>query len=133
MGECIGKSLLRDSEELMNSYSGRVILVPIPLHGDSKRRFNQSCAIAYGISRILGYEVSEALRWSFDVKAQTEKRGKERRELAEDAFKVDLQIAGKKVIIIDDVVTTGTTLKRALTACERAGAEGSGAIVWTKS
>jgi ComF family protein len=134
MGECIAKALLRDSEKQISSYDvGSVILIPIPLHRDSNRRFNQSSAIASGISRVLGFRVSEALRWSFDVEAQTERSGKERYKLAVDAFKADSRIAGKKVIIVDDVLTTGTTLKRALSACEAAGAEGTGVIVWTKS
>ena len=134
MGECIGKALLRDHEKLINSYDARrVILIPIPLHKDSKRRFNQSVAIASGISRVLGFKVSEALRWQSNVKAQTERSGKERRKLAEDVFIADLRIAGKKVVIIDDVITTGTTLKRALSACVTAGAESGGAIVWARS
>jgi predicted amidophosphoribosyltransferase len=132
MGECIGAALLKDNEKLINSYdAGNVILIPIPLHRGSKRRFNQSCAIARGISRVLGFQVSESLSWSFDVKAQTEKSGKERLELAENVFTAD-KITGKNVIIVDDVFTTGTTLKRALSACIRAGAERGGAIVWAK-
>jgi adenine/guanine phosphoribosyltransferase-like PRPP-binding protein len=59
--------------------------------------------------------------------------GKERLKLADDVFRADLKIADKKVIIIDDVLTTGTTLKRALSACVKAGAKGAGAVVWTKS
>ncbi|MCL2147477.1 MAG: hypothetical protein FWH52_06690 [Synergistaceae bacterium] len=134
IGECIGRALARDCEKLMSSYDVRsVILIPIPLHKDSKRRFNQSVAIASGISRVLGFKVTEALHWQSNVKAQTERSGKERRRLAEDVFLADLRIAGKKVVIIDDVITTGTTLKRALSACGRAGAESGGAIVWTRS
>jgi len=134
MGECIGEALLRDHEKLISSYDKRnVILVPIPLHRDSERRFNQSSAIAKGISRVLDFNVSESLHWSFDVKAQTMRSGKERLALAEDVFKADSKIADKKVVIIDDVLTTGTTLKRALSACVKAGAKELGAIVWTKS
>jgi len=134
MGECIGEALLRDHEKLLSSYDKKsVILVPIPLHEDSTRRFNQSSAIAKGISRVLGFKVSESLHWSFIVKAQTMRSGKERLALAEDVFKADIGIAEKKVIIVDDVFTTGTTLKRALFACKKAGAEEAGTIVWTKT
>ncbi|MCL1875823.1 MAG: hypothetical protein FWF87_06150 [Synergistaceae bacterium] len=133
MGESVGNALLRDNEILVSSYdAGSVILVPIPLHRESKRRFNQSRAIAFGISRVLGFKVSESLRWSYDVKTQTERSGKERLELAEDVFSAE-KIEGKRVIIIDDVITTGTTIKRALSACARAGAECTGAIVWAKA
>ena len=134
MGNCIGKAILKDNEKHMSSYGiERVILVPIPLHMGSKRRFNQSRAIAKGISRVLGFKVSESLGWSFDVKSQTERSRKERLELADDVFKADLNLAGRKVIVVDDVITTGTTIKRALSACARAGAECYGAIAWTKS
>ena len=134
IGECIGTALLRDHKNFISSFDvNSVILIPIPLHNDSKRRFNQSVAIANGISRILGFKVSEALHWESNVKAQTERSGKERRKLAEDVFLADMQIAGKKVVIIDDVITTGTTIKRALSACIRAGAECGGAIAWARS
>jgi len=134
MGESIGAAILKDYEKLISSYDVKsVIMIPIPLHKNSKRRFNQSYAIAEGISQVLGFKVLESLSWAFDVKAQTARSGKERLELAEDVFKADFKIAGRKVIVIDDVLTTGTTLKRALSACAKAGAKGSGAIVWTKS
>ena len=133
MGKCVGKAILRDNEKLVSSYDkGSVVLVPVPLHSGSTRRFNQSYAIAKGISRVLGFKIVESLRWSFNVKAQTERSGKERLELADDVFKADTRIAGRKVIVVDDVLTTGTTLKRALSACAVAGADCSGAIVWTR-
>ena len=134
MGESIGAVILKDHEKLISSYDVKsVVMVPIPLHKNSKRRFNQSYAIAKGISRVLGFKVMESLRWAFDIKAQTARSGKERLELAEGVFKADSRIAGLKVIVIDDVLTTGTTLKRALSACTKAGAIGVGAIVWTKT
>ena len=134
MGGCIGRTILKDNEKLISSYDkGNVFLVPVPLHRNSARRFNQSCAIAQGISGTLGLEVSESLRWSFDVKAQTVRTRRERLKLAENAFKADLKITGRKVILVDDVLTTGTTLKRAMSACTSAGAECIGAIVWTRS
>jgi len=134
MGECIGRAMLKDNEKLISSYyNSSVVFVPVPLHRSSNRRFNQSYAIAKGISRALGFEVAESLRWSFDVKTQTARSRKERLKLAENVFKADSKIAGRKVIVVDDVQTTGTTLKRALSACASAGAECSGAIVWTKS
>lgn len=133
MGESIGKALLRDNEKLISLCdAGSAILIPIPLHRESKRRFNQSRAIARGISRVLGFPVSESLHWAFDVKTQTDRSGKERLELAEDVFYAD-KIAGKKVVLIDDVLTTGTTMKRALSACVKAGADCEGAIVWAKA
>ena len=134
MGECIGRAVLSDNEALIRSYdTENVLLVPIPLHLNSARRFNQSRAIAEGISRALGFKVSESLRWSFDVKAQTARSRRERLKLADDVFKADSKLADRKVIIVDDVLTTGTTLKRALSACASAGAECRGAIVWTRT
>ena len=134
MGESIGRAVLNDHEKLITSYAAEsTLLVPIPLHRGGKRRFNQSEVIAGGIFRVTGFKVSDSLRWSFDVETQTEKGRKERLKLAENVFKADSKISGSKVIVVDDVLTTGTTLKRALSACAEACAECAGAVVWTRS
>lgn len=129
MGRCIGRAL---PDELRNRISD-TILVPLPLHKNSTRRFNQARAIARGLSQVCGVKIFDALTWTKEVEGQTGKNKKEREALAKDVFRADKIIAGKKIIIVDDVCTTGTTLRRASEACRGMGAEVAGIIVWARA
>ena len=108
-----GKELLADADAL----------VPVPLHWKRgwSRRYNQSGALARVISRQSGVKVaSEALR---RVRATEQQIGLSRTQRASNvqgAFKVAADrmadIQGRRVILIDDVLTTGATVD----ACARA-------------
>ena len=99
------------------------ILVPVPLHWQRgwSRRYNQSGALAQVISRQSGVKVaSEALR---RVRATEQQIGLSRAQRASNvqgAFKVPpdrmADIQGRRVILVDDVLTTGATVD----ACARA-------------
>ena len=99
------------------------ILVPVPLHWRRgwSRRFNQSGALARVISRESGVKVaSEVLR---RVRATEQQIGLSRAQRASNvqgAFKVaaerNADIAGRRVVLIDDVLTSGATTD----ACARA-------------
>ena len=108
-----GKQLLTDAD----------ILVPVPLHWQRgwSRRYNQSGALAQVISSQSGVKLaSEALR---RVRATEQQIGLSRAQRASNvqgAFKVApdrmADIQGRRVILVDDVLTTGATVD----ACARA-------------
>lgn len=105
------------------------ILIPVPLHRRSRRRYNQAEAIAEGLGVVWNIEVRGAARWSREVATRTGMKKEERFALSRDAFECDAEIGGLRVALVDDVCTTGTTLARLGLACRVAGAEVAGAFV----
>lgn len=89
------------------------LLLPMPLHpGRLKERgFNQSLEIAKPISRWLDIPLSaDACQRTRDTPTQAGLKWKERRRNVRRAFACDLDLAGKKIAVVDDVMTTGATL-----------------------
>ena len=90
-------------------------IVPVPLsrRKHMSRGYNQSLWIAKGIRRITGIEITDnAVRRVVDNKTQTRMRHAERWENVENIFRLTKPelITGKHVLIVDDVVTTGSTV-----------------------
>jgi predicted amidophosphoribosyltransferase len=108
-------------------------LVPTPLHKDSAREYNQSELIAGGASRVWNIPVKNSLRWVLGSRSQASKNGRDERALPDDAMESDYKIRGGRVLLVDDVCTTGNTLLAAKKALSRAGAEIAGAMVWSRS
>ena len=100
------------------------ILVPVPLHLKSKRRYNQAEAIAAGLGNIWGIEVRNFARWTADVAPRAGLRMTERLSLRSDVFAFDKNVSGLRIGFVDDVCTTGSTL-----ACLAKAARSSGADV----
>ncbi len=91
------------------------ILIPIPLHPLKKRirGYNQSEKIAEGISEIMDIPVdTKHLIRTVNTETQTRKTIEQRRENVESVFKItdETVFSGKHILLIDDVVTTGSTL-----------------------
>ncbi|WP_346855698.1 double zinc ribbon domain-containing protein [uncultured Draconibacterium sp.] len=103
---------LADSERF-NSVD---IIVPVPLHPkkEQKRGYNQSRWIAAGIADVLQKPVIDKnlYRKSF-TSTQTQKNRFERWQNVDGIFEVyDAQVfLGKHILLVDDVVTTGSTLE----------------------
>jgi ComF family protein len=89
------------------------LLMPMPLHpGRLKERgFNQSLEIAKKISRWLDIPLSaDVCQRTRDTPTQAGLKWKERRRNVRGAFACDLDLTGKKIAVLDDVMTTGATL-----------------------
>jgi ComF family protein len=89
-------------------------LVPVPIHPDRRhqRGYNQAEEIGQGISRVLGKPMyPDALRRSSFKGSQTKKSRFERVENTRESFVIGTgDFAGKHLLLIDDVLTTGATL-----------------------
>lgn len=108
--------------------TGADILIPIPLHytGLIKRRYNQSSLLAAGLGKMVGLPVDNfSLVKHKRTRSQTECSGRERVVNVKNAFSVRCpeRIKGKRIILIDDVMTTGSTLKEAARVLHKAGAK----------
>jgi ComF family protein len=120
LAPAMGRWMARAGKELLGEAD---MLVPVPLHWRRgwSRRYNQSGALARFISRQSGARVAaESLR---RVRATEQQIGLSRAQRASNvqgAFKVVADrmadIQGRRVILVDDVLTTGATVD----ACARA-------------
>jgi ComF family protein len=96
------------------------LIVPVPLHPSRRRKrgYNQSACFAAGLSAALAIPYTEKLiSRSVKTITQTRKNRLERWENVQNVFQVNVsrEIAGKNLLLVDDVVTTGATLE----ACVR--------------
>lgn len=101
------------NDEKFNSVD---IIVPVPLHPKKQRKrgFNQSNWIGNGISEAMNKPVSaENLFRKTYTSTQTKKNRFERWQNVEGIFGVRNQdeFTGKHILLVDDVVTTGSTLE----------------------
>lgn len=103
------------------------VIIPVPLHPRKRRArgYNQSEWIARGVSQVIGIpvDVSSVVREKH-TDTQTRKSAYERWENVDGIFRLHYpeRFTGKHVLIIDDVLTTGsTTTACADVFCEVAG------------
>jgi ComF family protein len=102
--------------ELRNSeYNMIDIVIPVPLHISKlkKRGYNQSDCFAEGLAAGLKKEFSSSLLIRKQAtETQTRKHRFERYKNVDNIFSVDDEsyLIGKNVLLVDDVITTGSTL-----------------------
>jgi ComF family protein len=120
LAPAMGRWMARAGRELLE---GADALAPVPLHWRRgwSRRYNQSGALARVIERQSGVKLaSEALRRVRPTQQQIGLSRSERASNVQGAFKVaperKADIAGRRVILVDDVLTSGATVD----ACARA-------------
>ena len=119
--------------------SGRApeLVVPVPVHADRERQrgYDQAALIAEVAARRLGLPVARALERGRATVAQFELGRDERAANVAGAFRLRASerdarhaVAGRWILLVDDVVTTGSTLAACAIALERAGALAVSAI-----
>ena len=99
-------------------------VTPVPLHWRRQwqRGFNQSELLARGIARRCGIPVIHALKRVRPTVAQAGLSNTGRRQNVAAAFRARRSVEGKRLLLIDDVMTTGSTAAACALALKRAGA-----------
>ncbi len=120
LAPAMGRWMARAGQELLEEAD---VLVPVPLHWRRgwSRRYNQSGALARVIARQTGVILArDALRRVRPTQQQIGLSRSERASNVQGAFKIAAeqksQIQGRRIVLIDDVLTSGATVD----ACARA-------------
>lgn len=111
------------------SYTKNVLLVPIPLH-PSRRRwrgFNQAQKLCKALGEQLNIPVLELLKRTKLTKTQKDLKKEQRQKNVADAFAISpnfksFNLQSSNIILVDDVATTGATLRAAALVLKRSGA-----------
>ena len=105
------------------------LVIPVPLHPRRQRQrgFNQAALLAAEVSKFLNIPsgAKDCVRVR-DTRPQTGLRAAERRKNVAGAFDVPEpeRVRGRRVLLIDDVLTTGATAHACAQALRKAGARG---------
>jgi len=101
-------------------------IVPVPLHWRRQwqRGFNQSELLASGVARRLGIPSMKALRRVRPTQTQAGLSNARRRKNVAAAFRIrrGRSVLGKSILLVDDVMTTGSTAAACALTLKRAGA-----------
>lgn len=104
------------------------VVVPVPLHPRRQRwrGFNQAALLGKLLASKIGLQFSEALTRVKNTKPQVGLKGKARYQNIKNAFSIienwKLKIENSNILLVDDVWTTGSTLKECAYVLKRGGA-----------
>ena len=103
------------------------MIVPVPLHHWRllRRRYNQAAIIGAAIAKDAGKTfVADALLRTRATPTQGHLKAKERAANVRKAFRIHPKrnVAGKKIVLVDDVYTTGATVRECVKVLKKAGA-----------
>jgi ComF family protein len=108
-------SLLADTiSTQLENHPGPDLIIPVPLHRTQLRMrgFNQSLELADVISVRLGIPVNQQICSRVKkTSAQKNLSARERMSNLDGAFAVTGPVVGKRIAIVDDVMTTGSTVE----------------------
>lgn len=116
------------ADELSKLARPDVMCLAVPLHRQRQwwRGFNQSALLTDHIARHLGLkQTNNLLVRATAGKVQSSLTRAERQKNTEGVFRVrnSAQIAGKTVLLVDDIITTGATMMACAGALKQAGAK----------
>lgn len=112
-----------------------VTYVPISLGRFWERGYNQSELVARRLAAQLGLPCLPLLKKRPFSARQSRKSAEERRQNVENVFRLrrGASAAGRRVLLVDDVLTTGATLSACARALRQGGAERIFAVAMTKT
>ncbi len=135
MAGALGAWMQRGGGEILD---GADLLVPVPLHWTRlfQRRYNQAALLAWAIHAAGGPPV--VADWLVR-RRRTPSQGhrgpvaRERNVRSAFAMRPGRDVAGKRVVIIDDVLTTGATVEECARVLKRAGAASIGVLTLARA
>ena len=124
LGELMAKNTLK--EYSFTKPSENPCLVPVPLHPSklNDRGYNQSERLAEGFTLFTGFEICDNVLCRIkQTGTQTALDPEQRMQNVRNAFRYTgkKSLSGRPVILIDDVMTTGSTISECATALKEGG------------
>ncbi|MGB5632074.1 MAG: ComF family protein [Waterburya sp.] len=119
LGNLLGQAWL-DKDSVRSKL--KVTVIPIPLHSRKRkeRGFNQAAIIAQSFCQVTGYRLnSKALIRVKETKAMFDLRSlEERAKNIQGAFGISDKLPQNPVLLMDDIYTTGSTIKESITVLQ---------------
>lgn len=131
----LAKAMARHMAPLLDGMAPDALLVPVPLHRRrlAARGFNQSLLVARELGRLKGFEIAPRLirrrRATPPLKGMS---FSQRRRTVAGAFEARPGAAGRSIVLIDDVLTTGSTAEACARSLKRAGAARIELLCWSR-
>ena len=127
LGKPLGRLMTRDCREFLDECRVEMI-IPVPLHPKRLRwrGFNQSLLLAREVSRVYDIPMDPFVIYrSKETPPQTQLPEDERRRNVRGAFAVNSKkdISAKRVLLVDDVYTSGATVNECSRTLKRDGAK----------
>ncbi len=102
------------------------IICPVPIHQNrmKKRKYNHMELVANSVGKALNLEVkNDILKRLKDTEPLYKLSIPERKKAIDGAFEVSKEIKGGKILLLDDIITSGTTVKELSKIMLKKGAE----------
>ena len=130
-----GRWMLRAGGEVL---AGVDLLIPVPLHWTRlfQRRYNQAALLAQAVRAAGGPDVAAdwlVRRRRTPAQGHLGPAARERNVRGAFAMRARRTVAGKRVVIIDDVMTTGATVEECARVLKRAGAVSVGVLTLARA
>ena len=135
----LARLIAEHMQKFVGEFCGDAIIVPVPLHRSRlwRRGFNQSVLIGRELGRVTGIGINHNVicrsRATPPLRGMT---GKERRQAVDAAFALcgDARpsIAGKSILLVDDVYTSGSTSSACARLLKKAGAKQVLVFCWAR-
>ena len=127
LGKPLGRLMAQGCQEFLSECAVDVI-IPVPLHPKRLRwrGFNQSVLLARQLSRVLDVPMDPfVLCRSKETPPQTQLTEEERRRNVRRAFSLNphKSVKGRRVLLVDDVYTSGATVNECSRSLKQAGAK----------
>lgn len=133
----LARTMSRYMQPLLGELPPDSLFVPVPLHRSRlwRRGFNQSAIVARELSRRTGHAVAvDALKRTRATPPLKGLNTRQRRRTVGGAFEANpaRELRGRTVVLVDDVLTTGSTANACARILKRAGAARVDLISWAR-
>jgi ComF family protein len=123
LAEPMGRQMARAFEALQPAHIDWVTPVPMHVRRARLRSVDHAALLADEVAARLELPMIRALKRTRNTPQQARLTGEERRRNLKGAIRAEISLEGKRILLVDDVCTTGATAVACETALRAAGAE----------